>query len=297
MRCLREPHLRVPSPGAAWRACGRLEEGWVGAREDLHVVEVPRVSQHAVQPKLRWWPCSRTALCTCFHWTCAPLEACLPGEKGVRREAGAGPTRLSGSVGPRAPVPKGNLPPGRWGWDAAEACPRRPGPGRGLSPPAFPPALFCPLGHTAAIEVTSPRGELDDPLFVDGQNSPPGLFGGSSHWSSKERGLTTGSTEMRSCGASSPPGTSRRRGRLRGCRPQEHLRDIAFIVVSAPPPAEQVIRLKDMAPKPESSWRGGLSRTPMCLEENVVVASVQAPSVGEQGVLGRGEGGGVRPLD
>ena len=103
---------------------------------------------------------------------------------------------------------------------------------------------------------------------------------------------------MRSCGASSPPGTSRRRGRLRGCRPQERLRDIAFIVVSAPPPAEQVIHLKDMAPKPESSWRGGLNRTPMCLEENVVVASVQAPSVGEQGVLGWGEGGGgVRPLD
>ena len=44
-----------------------------------------------------------------------------------RRERDRGPTRLSGSVGPRAPAPKGNLPRGRWGWDAAEACPRRPG--------------------------------------------------------------------------------------------------------------------------------------------------------------------------
>ena len=75
----------------------------------------------------------------------------------------------------------------------------------------------------------------------------------------------------------------------------KRFRDIAFIVVSAPPPAEQVIHLKDMAPKPESSWRGGLNRTPMCLEENVVVASVQAPSAGEQGALGWGEGGGCGP--
>ena len=63
----------------------------------------------------------------------------------------------------------------------------------------------------------------------------------------------------------------------------KRFRDIAFIVVSAPPPAEQVIHLKDVAPKPESSWRGGLNRTPMCLEEKVV-ASVQARSAREQGV-------------
>ena len=50
-RCLREPHVRLPSPGAAWRACGRLEEGQgVGVGEDLRVVEAPRVSQHAVRP-------------------------------------------------------------------------------------------------------------------------------------------------------------------------------------------------------------------------------------------------------
>ena len=50
-RCLREPHVRLPSPGAAWRACGRLEEGQgVGVGEDLRVVEVPRVSQHTVRP-------------------------------------------------------------------------------------------------------------------------------------------------------------------------------------------------------------------------------------------------------
>ena len=35
--------------------------------------------------------------------------------------------------------------------------------GGGFSPPAFPPTLFC---HTAAIEVTSPRGELNDPLLM-----------------------------------------------------------------------------------------------------------------------------------
>ena len=33
----------------------------------------------------------------------------------------------------------------------------------------------------------------------------------------------------------------------------KRFRDIAFIVVSAPPPAEQLIHLKDVAPKPESS--------------------------------------------
>ena len=106
----------------------------------------------------------------------------------------------------------------------------------------------------------------------------------SSHWS-KERGLTTGNTEMHSCGASSPPGTSRRQGRASGVQATgaKRFRDIAFIVVSAPPPAEQVIHLKDVAPKPESSWRGRLSRTPMCLEEKVV-ASVQARSAREQGV-------------
>ena len=141
MRCLREPHLRVPSPGAAWRACGRLEESWPGAREDLHVVEVPRVSQHAVQPKLRWWPCSRTALCTCFHWTCAPLEAC-PGRREYAGRPGLGPPGFQGlwargrqhqkaichpegGAGTRRRlVPAG---PGQ-----AEACPPRPSP-----PPSF----------------------------------------------------------------------------------------------------------------------------------------------------------------
>ena len=97
------------------------------------------------------------------------------GRAGGRGRAG-GPTRLSGSVGPRAPAPKGNLPRGRWGWDAAEACPRRPGRRRLLPPGLPPPTLFC---HTATIEVTSPRGELNDPFFVDDQNSPPRLFGGS----------------------------------------------------------------------------------------------------------------------
>ena len=127
------PHPRpkpCPPPTTAPAAChttpckmlkaARPAPTWCLLFLDIHVAPLPR----AVTP-----PSSSSLL----PWA-------------GRRERAGGPTRLSGSVGPRAPAPKGNLPRGRWGWDAAEACPRRPGRRRLLPPGLPPPHPLLPVG-------------------------------------------------------------------------------------------------------------------------------------------------------